>query len=238
MKIDSEIIEKFNEKELRIYKYMLAHPIEFPYMSLRDIAKDNQCSTTVVLNFSKKCGFHSFKELKYEVKMNNRVSSKVHTQYDFDEVIYCLQKMTTDSYQERIHEAVDMIFEADQVVFMGVGNSGMIASYGARLFSSVGKFAVAINDAFLRVNAVFESTVFIVLSVSGQTDEMIRIVKECKRSGCSIIVITAKEYSPLARLGDIVIPYYLTRQNEDMVDLTSQMPAVSIIEQLARIYNK
>ena len=31
-------IEKLNEKEIKVYQYILAHSLEFPFMTLRELA--------------------------------------------------------------------------------------------------------------------------------------------------------------------------------------------------------
>ena len=43
-------IEKLNEKEIKVYQYILAHSLEFPFMTIRELADKVQVSTTVILN--------------------------------------------------------------------------------------------------------------------------------------------------------------------------------------------
>ncbi len=235
MFIDSEIVQTLNNKELKIYNYILEHALEFPYMSMRAIAKENQCSTTVVLSFTKKCGFESFKELKYHMKMSTRQSTRIYTDYDFDEIIQCLMKLNTPFYKERMNQAIELLSQKENVFFIGIGNSGIIAQYGARLFSSVGRFACSISDPFLRVNAFPENNALVVLSISGETPELVRLVSACKERHNQIIVITTIENSTLGKLGDVVIPYYISRDYHDQIDMTSQLPTISILEHLARL---
>lgn len=52
--LKKEVIEKLNEKEIKVYRYILAHSLEFPFMTIREVANGVQVSTTVILNFVKK----------------------------------------------------------------------------------------------------------------------------------------------------------------------------------------
>lgn len=235
MILDSEVIKKLNDKELQIYNYILNHSLEFPYMSMRAIASENNCSTTVILNFTKKCGYTSFKELKYDIKINQRYQNHKNLQYDYDEVIHCLTKLNSPFYIERMNKAASILSSKENIFIMGVGNSGVMANYGARLFSSVGRFALAIDDPFLRVNAFPKNSAIIVLSVSGETPELVRLVSSCKKMNNQVVVITTTENSTLSKLGDVVIPYYISKDTQQNVDLTSQLPTVSILEHLVRL---
>ena len=73
-----EMIEKLNEKELRVYQYILAHSLEFPFMAIREIANNTQVSTTVILNFVKKMVIKALKNLNLPIvyKKENQGNQK------------------------------------------------------------------------------------------------------------------------------------------------------------------
>mgnify|MGYP000113875698 CR=1 FL=1 len=56
-------IEKLNEKEIKVYQYILAHSLEFPFMTIRELADKVQVSTTVILNYVKKWDIKVLKNL-------------------------------------------------------------------------------------------------------------------------------------------------------------------------------
>jgi len=72
--LKKEVIEKLNEKEIKVYRYILAHSLEFPFMTIREVANGVQVSTTVILNFVKKMGYKSFKEFKLAYRLQERKS--------------------------------------------------------------------------------------------------------------------------------------------------------------------
>lgn len=231
-----EIIEKLNEKEIKVYRYILAHALEFPFMTIREVANGVQVSTTVILNFVKKMGYKSFKEFKLAYRLQERKSRESKRVYDDKQVIGALMQLDNEYYQEKLDIAKAMIGNHNNLIFTGIGNSGLIGTYGARIFSSVGKYANAISDPFVRINASMEDTVIIALSISGKTPELLRIVESCKTFGAKIISITNNMKSPLALMSNVTIPYFLKTDTVDQIDLTSQILAVAIIERLARNY--
>ena len=152
--------------------------------------------------------------------------------------VNCLKKLDNKIYHERINEAIVLLGNADMVLFLGIGDSGIIGQYGARRFSNYGKFAMAINDPYYQINIVGSNTVVVALSVSGETPELIREIHACKIKGCQVIGITSASQSTLAKISDVVIPYYIHIKKRGPVMFTSQAPALSIIENLATLSMK
>ena len=181
-------------------------------------------------------GYKSFKEFKLAYRLQERKSRESKRVYDDKQVIGALMQLDNEYYQEKLDIAKAMIGNHNNLIFTGIGNSGLIGTYGARIFSSVGKYANAISDPFVRINTSMEDTVIIALSISGKTPELLRIVESCKILGAQIISITTNMKSPLALMSNVTIPYFLKTDTVDQIDLTSQILAVAIIERLARNY--
>ena len=70
-------IKSFSTTDMRIYNYILKHSIQFPYMSIRELADEIPTSTASIMRFVKKMGYDSFPELKYAYKKEEKeVSSE------------------------------------------------------------------------------------------------------------------------------------------------------------------
>lgn len=57
-------------------------------------------------------------------------------------------RVGTPAYQEKLENAAAIIARMERIFMVGIGNSGSIASYGARYFSNLGKFALCVSDPF------------------------------------------------------------------------------------------
>jgi arabinose-5-phosphate isomerase len=95
------------------------------------------------------------------------------------------------------------------IVLLGVGKSGHVAAKLAATFSSLGTAALFVNAAEAAhgdLGAVESGSVVVVLSNSGTTDEIIRIMPLLKARGCALVGIIGRVDSPLARAVDHCIP--------------------------------
>lgn len=133
-----------------------------------------------------------------------------------------------------------MINLAERVFFIGVGTSGSLGKYGARFFSNVGKFSHAIDDPYYPVSpSLYENALAIILSVSGETEEVLRIASQFSLNKCKIIAITNSETCSLAKMSDFTVSYHVpVIRMADHSDITTQVPVMYIIESLGRKLGK
>lgn len=82
---------------------------------------------------------------------------------------------------------------------------------------------------------MLEDTVIIALSVSGETEEIIRMIHEFKQHNCEILSITNKNSSTLAKISDKNLSYFVSEQTvRGDLNITTQMPVLFLIETLAK----
>lgn len=231
----AEKIQNLNELELEVYGYIMQHKNAISYMRIREVATEAHVSTTTVLRFCKKIGCDGYAEFKLRMKEYNKQKNINKVSDNLSEIKAFLDRLETEKFQNQLEIAASMIAKMDRVLFVGIGTSGHMGQYGARCFTNVGKFSLCISDPFYPINMQeAESTVAIVMSVSGESSQTIKIVNALKRSNCKIISITNTENCTVGKLSDINISYYITMiQDEEYTDYTSQVPAVSVIEALA-----
>ena len=92
-----------------------------------------------------------------------------------------------------------------RVIVSGIGKSGHIARKIAATLASTGTPAFFVHPAEAShgdLGMVTADDVFIALSNSGTTDELVAIVPLVKRIGARLIAMTGNTPSPLARLAD------------------------------------
>ena len=167
------------------------------------------------------------------------------TRYDvfrLGELQNFLWKVGTPEYDVALDEAAGMIARAERVFLVGIGNSGSIAEYGARYLSNLGKFALGVTDPFYPITVTPNTTIAaVILSVSGETKQVLHLARQLKEKNAGLIAITCSDQSSAAKLSDITLPYYSSvhRVTTESYDLTSQMPALYLLEALARrVYNR
>ena len=231
---NEEKIKSFSITDMRIYNYILKHSIQFPYMSIRELADEIPTSTASIMRFVKKMGYDSFPELKYAYKKEEKEVS-LHMVNDLDEIIDCLKKFNTPYYQDLFKEVAYTLGNANMIIFDGMGDSAKIAEYAARHFSINGFFSAALTDPYQRVSMDGTDIVVVMLSVSGNTPELIRKANGYKAAGSTLITITASDDNTLAKMSDHNISYYINDVRTEDMSRTTQVPALSIIEILSNI---
>ena len=229
---NEEKIKSFSTTDMRIYNYILKHSIQFPYMSIRELADEIPTSTASIMRFVKKMGYDSFPELKYAYKKEEKEVS-LHMVNDLDEIIDCLKKFNTPYYQDLFKEVAYTLGNANMIIFDGMGDSAKIAEYAARRFSINGFFSAALTDPYQRVSMDGTGIVVVMLSVSGNTPELIRKANDYKAAGSTLITITASDDNTLAKMSDHNISYYVNDVRTEEMSRTTQVPALSIIEILS-----
>ncbi len=93
-----------------------------------------------------------------------------------------------------------------RVVVSGMGKSGHIARKLAATLASTGTPAFFVHPAEAShgdLGMVTRDDVFIALSNSGRTDELLAILTPVRRQGALLIAMTGDETSPLARAADV-----------------------------------
>jgi arabinose-5-phosphate isomerase len=95
-----------------------------------------------------------------------------------------------------------------RVVFTGIGKSGLIAKKIASTFSSIGIPAVYLHPADSLhgdLGMVQKGDVFFIVSYSGETEEVVKMLPWIKRMGIPALVITGEPDSTIASCGDCVL---------------------------------
>jgi arabinose-5-phosphate isomerase len=102
--------------------------------------------------------------------------------------------------------AVDLLHSCKgRIVVSGIGKSGHIARKIAATFASTGSPAFFVHPAEAShgdLGMVTRDDVFVALSNSGETDELLTIVPIVKRTGAKLIALTGAPNSSIAKLAD------------------------------------
>lgn len=241
---DLEKVQSLNELEMLVYHYVLEHMDNIPKLTIRQLSTNGHVSTSTILRFCSKMGFDGFSELKYAIKNGEEQQPSFDQFYAATiHVDSFLKRLNQQTYYETLKPAITMITSARHVVFSGIGTSGILGTYGSRYFTNMGINAYSIGDPFTPIpQRGFENTLAIILSVSGETSELIKQVTDFKRSGAKILSITNDEHSTIARLADYNISYYMPDEQsiytDPYINITTQIPVVALIELLAHQSSK
>jgi len=122
--------------------------------------------------------------------------------------INALRKLK-NSINNSFNEAVDAIYKCQsKIILCGVGKSGLIASKIAATLSSVGSpaFSLSASDcSHGDLGSISKKDVLILISYSGETQELKNIIQYSNRNRITLIGIVSKKKSLLYRASDIAL---------------------------------
>ena len=186
-----EEIQKYNETDICIYKYIVSNIDKIQYMTIRELAGKIPTSTSTILRFCNKNNFDGYSEFKDALKREITLQSACLPMEDLQELSAFFTRANSSAFEEKLLFAVEAVRKADLTVFIGMGSSGTLAKYGARYFSNMGHFAVGLEDALYPIDFFhWKNTVVIALSESGETERLIEAVNQFKQKNCCILSIT------------------------------------------------
>ena len=106
-------------------------------------------------------------------------------------------------------EAAEIIYQCkSRVVLTGMGKSGLVCKKIASTLSSTGTPALFVHPADSLhgdLGMLQRNDVLIIVSNSGETEEVLKIIPWIKRLGIPVITITGNPASTIARLGNVAL---------------------------------
>lgn len=234
-----EILQSYNDLEMLVYNYVMEHKEVVKYMTIRELAEAVHVSTSTIIRFCKKTGCEGYSEFRVQFKLflkeEKENKRKLTTDNGKDEIMYFLHTVTSTEYEESIIQVTQLIREAVQLIFVGIGTSGILGKYGARYFSNLGKFSQHIEDPYYPIANTLDSTVMIALSESGETEQTLKLAERFKRHNCRIVSITNGSSSTLAKMSDINLSYFVTKRLiQEEYNITTQVPVLYLLETIGR----
>ncbi|MGJ9382244.1 MurR/RpiR family transcriptional regulator [Salipaludibacillus sp. CF4.18] len=228
-------LARFSELDAQLYQFILANSEKVTFMRIRELAEATHVSPTTILRFCRKLDCDGFSEFKTKLKiyLSKKETNFIHNTYETMNEF--LERTLKTDYQSQIQDIANLIAKSEHLIFLGTGSSGILAEYGARYFSSLEKFSLAINDPFFPVHGKYmKNSIVIVLSVSGETPHIISQLHRLREEGAVIVSITNTKTCTVAQLSDYPLPYYINTEFIEKANITTQLPVLYLIETLGK----
>ena len=208
-----EQIKKFTDVEILIYNYIMQNSQNIRYMTIRELADAVHVSTSAIMRFCKKLDCEGYAEFKVQFKMHLEEIKEKQPLNDISEIIHYFQSVNNEEFEQNISQVAQLVSQAKQIIFVGIGTSGILGKYGARYFSNIGKFSYFIDDPFYpNIGGISDDAVVIMLSVSGETEQTLNLARFFLQQRCTLVSITNSTNSTLAKMSQYNLSYYMTNQ--------------------------
>jgi DNA-binding MurR/RpiR family transcriptional regulator len=205
--------------ERKVADVVLGDDKTFVYGSISDLADKAGVGETSVLRFCRDVGYRGFQEFKL-VLVQESARTEVRGSEGGREAPLSLnlevaqrntrliEETSALIDEEALERSVQHLRSAGQIVFFGVGSSGLTAEDARQRFLRVGLPVEAVGDshlALVRVSLLGKGDVAVIISVTGSTVDTVEVAKIAKKNGAIVVCVTNQANSPLTKLADVVL---------------------------------
>ena len=122
----------------------------------------------------------------------------------------------SDKLDESFIEAINVIMECNgRIIIMGVGKSGQVGRKISSTLASTGTPSYFVHPGegiHGDLGIIAANDVVVLISNSGETEEIIKIIPAIKKMGLTIISMTGKKESTMARYSDVVLDVGVSKE--------------------------
>lgn len=246
----SEGLNQFSNTEKKIADYILNHAELIPNMTTKELAAKADVSDASVIRFAKAIGIGSFKTFKITLAQELAVTEEYITDFSiirkkdspyelFQKVVHvnknAIESVVESLDKKELENAITALRKARKIVFYGVGGSSIAAMDALYKFTKLG-FEVEFNPDFhymiSKIPHLNHEDVFVAISVSGQTKDVLELMQFAKNKGATILAITNINKSLLYKNADIRLATPTVEQDFRIGSITSRMAQLTIIDSL------
>lgn len=244
----------------RIAEFILENPEDCKTMTIKQLATACDVAESTVTRFVKEIDLNSYQDLKLAIAealfSNNGSDTLAEEKYVYEgisrtdsiqtiieKVIFRNIQTLTDTKQRlnmaELDKAVQLLENADVLVFCCMGSSGVAAEEGVMRFTRAGKKCVLFRDQSIQsmtAAIVGQTDVVIGISNSGRSTPVINSLKIAQTNGNGTIAITSFEDSPLAKYADVTLftptkspPPGLDLYGESTTSVSAQILVIDIL---------
>lgn len=241
-----------------IADYILNNKLEVVRITISELAQKCNVSEPTVIRFINKLDYSSYQTFRIDMagelsKETNNSSSKgikIEDGYQNieadDDTETVKQKVIASSAcaitdlkniinTDDLNKAVNLIFEANSILFYGSGGSSVIAMDAYHKFMRIGKrvsFDLNSHFSLIKTYHLESKDVVVLISHTGESREVLECAENAKKKGCKIIGITSYLNSALAKTSDVVLfssTYDLKYYTDAMVSRLIQLIILDMI---------
>lgn len=203
--------------------------------SAKNMAKVLFTSEATLSRFAQKCGFDGYRQFIYRYREGLQNEKDNPVEVGTRHILETYQELLNKSYalldEKQIKRVARLIAEKRKVFIYGKGSSGIAAQELKMRLMRLGIDIESITDSHVMTmsSAVLgEDTLAIGITVSGKTNEVVRVVKTAKSKGASTAIISSVHLRKWDAFCDEVLPVP-TKEKLDLGKLISPQFPVLIL---------
>lgn len=224
------IKDSLPKAEKKIAEAIISSPEETIYLSAKQLGEKAGASAPTVVRFCRRLDVEGFTQLKLMISSElSSLDKKGYSDITEDEnFVEIKEKLLGNAHQalldtasliteESVVAAVELIEQANIIYLYGVGSSYLVAKNFAQKWSRIGKNCIVESDPHVLIAAMtgnIQPALFVGISNSGETKEVVKLMKLAKRIQCKSLSITQYGKNRCSDIADVSIRH--VRANEQL----------------------
>lgn len=241
-------IENFSKSERKVAEVIIDFPQIAIHSSIATLAKMADVSEPTVNRFCRRLDTKGFPDFKLHLAqslangtpyVNRNVeendNADAYTTKIFESTMACLDIAKNSIDTQQINRAVDLLTQAKQISFFGLGASASVAHDAQNKFFRFNIPIICFNDIVMQQMSCINSShgdVVVVISHTGRTKSLIEIATLAKENGATVIAITEKG-SPLDKVCSLSITLDVPEDTDIYMPMASRIVQMTVIDVLA-----
>lgn len=233
-----------SELEEKVFQLMIENQDDILQSTLTVFSDRYFVSTATVSRTCKKLGYNGYSEFQYAYRIfkENDITSFENysgTNEYINKVIQDMNDNIQSFNEETIDEMVKCLIDSQQVEIFGVGRTLSVCREAATKLTFAGKIASARGDWDERravARYLGENDLAILVSISGETEEIVECAKILNKNNVKIIGIVGTNNSTLLNYVDLSLVVNITPAYINEVDMSSHFLFSILFDTIAITY--
>lgn len=224
----TEMLPSLPPSERKIAIYILDNPREAISLTAMELGKRSSTSGAAVIRLCKSLNLKGLQDLKMRVAgdLQKKTNQGFRDIEPNEPLLSIIDKMINNSiqtiretaemlYMDELEKAIEVLRDARNIHFIGVGASSVIAQDAQQKFLRIDCSAYAFPDMHIATTLVANATkedVVVAISFNGETLEVARVLELAKKNNVRTISLTKYGSSLISKHADINLFTSATRE--------------------------
>jgi len=234
--------------EVKVAETVMADPRRAVLLNMAGLASAAGVSEPTVMRFCTGLGFDGFQSFKLAlaqalalgipvthsaIAVDDSVAQMVSKIFDHTLTSLDLARRSLDI--GAVCAAVDLLFGAQDLLFIGLGASGIIAQDALQQAVLLGVPCAApidLHQQFMHASMLGERSVLVAISNTGRSRSILEIARHAKTRGASVLAIVGGP-SPLAQVADVAVMLRTFEDTDIYTPMVSRLAGLVMVDILA-----
>jgi DNA-binding MurR/RpiR family transcriptional regulator len=249
MKFITDNYAKLRKSETKVADYILEHADEAIHFSVSELASEASVSEPTVIRFCRGLGFKGFQDFKICLAQSvipplRSIHESVNQGEEVPDIVRKVFDANVDSVRSTlktldfgsVQAAIDELAKASKIIFHGLGGSAAVAMDAHHKFFRIGIPCEWYNDghmALMAASMMKGGEVFIAISHSGSTRDVVDAIEAAKAAGASTIAIVSHHKSPVSNVADLSLCVASAEMDYRFEPMASRIAQLCVVDVLS-----